>query len=96
MKTIFVVNPKAGQGINVESLIERIHTAASKINAITFLDCNNIIITPFDDSIKLCVDGEVLDAGKTEIKVIPNAFEFIIPSKKNFSIIKNITYVQKS
>lgn len=65
-------------------------------NIITSLDCNNIIITPFDDSIKLCVDGEVLDAGKTEIKVMPNAFDFIIPSKKNFSRIKNITYVQKS
>lgn len=49
------------------------------MNIITSLKCKQITITPHDETIKLCVDGEIIDAGKMEMKILPNAFSFIVP-----------------
>ncbi len=36
-------------------------------------------ITPLSGSMRLCIDGEIINAGKTEFEAIPGAFSFVIP-----------------
>ena len=30
---------------------------------------------------KICIDGEIEDAGKTEFKIVHDAFNFVVPEK---------------
>ncbi len=43
--------------------------------------CKQIVITPNESSFRICVDGEVMDAGKTEFNILPKAFRFVVPKK---------------
>ena len=39
----------------------------------------NIVITPKNNKMRLCIDGEIADADRTEFNIIHNAFNFVIP-----------------
>ena len=41
--------------------------------------CRKIRITPLNCNMRLCIDGEITDAGKTEFEIVPNALNFIVP-----------------
>lgn len=41
--------------------------------------CRRITVTPLNGLMRLCVDGEISDAGRTEFEVIHNAFNFVLP-----------------
>lgn len=43
--------------------------------------CKKVVLTPLNGSMKICIDGEIEDAGKTEFQIIHNAFNFVIPEK---------------
>lgn len=43
--------------------------------------CKKIKLTPIDGKMRLCVDGEIIDAGETEFEICPSAFNFIVPEK---------------
>ncbi|MBR5587146.1 MAG: diacylglycerol kinase family lipid kinase [Clostridia bacterium] len=38
-------------------------------------------IVPCEDKIRICVDGEIIDAGKTEFEIVHNAIDFVVPAK---------------
>ncbi|MBE7038271.1 MAG: YegS/Rv2252/BmrU family lipid kinase [Ruminococcaceae bacterium] len=40
-------------------------------------DCHKIVIKPRCKNMRMCVDGEIIDAGETTIEVIHNAFSFV-------------------
>ena len=44
--------------------------------------CKHIILTPLDGKMRLCIDGEIATAGKTEFEIIHNAFNFVIPQNR--------------
>lgn len=42
--------------------------------------CNRISVTPSGNGrIRLCIDGEIVDAGKTEFEIVHDAFNFVLP-----------------
>jgi len=41
--------------------------------------CKKITVTPNDGEMRLCIDGEIVDAGKTHFEIVHNAFRFVIP-----------------
>lgn len=41
--------------------------------------CKKITITPNSNGMRLCIDGEIVDAGKTHFEIIHNAFNFVLP-----------------
>lgn len=43
--------------------------------------CRFVKITPFEKKIRLCIDGEIVDAGETEFEILHNAFKFVLPVK---------------
>lgn len=43
-------------------------------------DCGRIVINPKEGKMKMCIDGEIIDAGKTTIEVVHNAFDFVCVS----------------
>ncbi|MBQ3124922.1 MAG: hypothetical protein IJC09_05845 [Clostridia bacterium] len=43
--------------------------------------CEKIILTPNNGDIRISVDGEIISAGKTEFRIVHNAFNFVIPKK---------------
>ena len=40
-------------------------------------DCRKIAIKPNGENMRMCVDGEIMDAGETTIEIIHNAFSFV-------------------
>ena len=49
---------------------------------ISSVKCRKMTITPNKDSvIRICIDGEITDAGKTEFEIVPGAFNFVVPKK---------------
>ena len=42
--------------------------------------CRKVVITPLDGKMRLCIDGEIIDAGKTQFEICPAAFNFVIPA----------------
>lgn len=42
--------------------------------------CKKMIITPLNGNIKLCCDGEIMDAGVIEFEIVPGAFNFVAVS----------------
>ena len=44
--------------------------------------CEKVTVTPNDGGIRLCIDGEIVDAGKTQFEIVHNAFRFVIPCKE--------------
>ena len=43
---------------------------------VTSLKCKAIKYTSLSGSVRVCIDGEIYDADKTELEVIPKAFKF--------------------
>ena len=43
--------------------------------------CQKITVTPLDGKMRLCIDGEIIDAGKTTFEICPGVFNFIVPDK---------------
>ena len=41
--------------------------------------CKKVTVTPLSDNFRICIDGEITSAGKTEFEIIHNAFSFILP-----------------
>jgi len=39
------------------------------------------VLTPLSGKMRICVDGEIEDAGRTEFQIVHNAFNFVIPEK---------------
>ena len=47
--------------------------------------CSKVKLTPLDGTIRLCVDGEIIDGGETEFEICHNAFRFVLPDKQGIS-----------
>lgn len=47
--------------------------------------CKKAVITPLDGKMRLCVDGEIFDAGKTEFEIMPGAINFVVPGVKKYA-----------
>ncbi len=41
--------------------------------------CKKVVIDPKGGRMRLCTDGEISDAGRTEFEIVHNAFSFVIP-----------------
>jgi len=50
-------------------------------NVINNVTCKKVVLTPLKGNMKICIDGEIDDAGKTEFSVVHNAFNFVLPQK---------------
>lgn len=48
---------------------------------ISTLQGKKMVLVPEKDKIRLCVDGEIIDAGRTEFEIVHNAFNFVLPAK---------------
>ena len=48
-------------------------------NIICSQDAKKVTITPLDGGMRICVDGEIFDAGKTEFEVIHDAYRLVLP-----------------
>ena len=46
---------------------------------ITSTKCKKIKVTPLAGSMRLCIDGEITNAGVTEFEIVHNAFNFVVP-----------------
>lgn len=42
--------------------------------------CRKVSIVPNSENFRICNDGEIYDAGRTDFEVVPGAFSFVIPS----------------
>ena len=59
--------------------------SVKNINEIIFsTNCKKIVITPLEGKMRLCVDGEIIDAGKTCFEICPGAFNFVVLQKATF------------
>lgn len=45
--------------------------------------CKKVVIEPKDGRMRLCADGEISDAGRTEFEIVHNAFNFVVPGDKD-------------
>lgn len=43
--------------------------------------CRHAVITPRRGTMRLCTDGEIVDAGRIEFEVVPKAFRLLLPAK---------------
>lgn len=49
---------------------------------ISSVKCKKMTIIPNKNRvIRICIDGEITDAGKTEFEIVHNAFNFVVPTK---------------
>jgi len=44
--------------------------------------CKKVSVSPENDTMRFCVDGEVTDGGDTEFEIVCDAFRFVVPSKE--------------
>lgn len=51
-------------------------------NFLLFRQCKKAVITPLDDSMRLCADGEIVDAGQVTIEMVPLAVNVLVPKAK--------------
>ena len=42
--------------------------------------CRSAKVTPLDGTMRLCTDGEIVDAGEIEFEVVPAAFNLLVPA----------------
>ena len=58
----------------------------SGIEKYIFTDkCRKITVIPNTHTMRICVDGEIIDAGKTRFEIVHDAFRFVIPFKTDFA-----------
>ncbi len=50
-------------------------------NVIYNTGCKKVVLTPLAGEMKICIDGEIKSAGKTEFEVLPSAVSFVVPKK---------------
>lgn len=50
---------------------------------ITCTECRKITVTPNGGHMRLCIDGEIIDAGKAHFEIAPGAFNFVVPGKND-------------
>lgn len=50
---------------------------------ITSEKCRKITVLPKNGKMRLCIDGEIVDAGNTEFEILPGAFSFVVPQETN-------------
>lgn len=43
--------------------------------------CKKVVMTPLSGNMRLCIDGEIEDAGRTEFQIVHNAFSFVVPGR---------------
>ena len=43
------------------------------------------MITPRQGAMRLCTDGEIVDAGRIEFEVVPRAFRLLLPAAERKS-----------
>lgn len=59
------------------------HTKLRNIEKVIYTTtCSKVVLTPISGKMRLCIDGEIEDAGKTEFQIVHNAFNFVLPKKK--------------
>lgn len=46
---------------------------------VTSLKCKKVTIMPQGGTMRICSDGEIFDAGRTEFEIIHDAFNFVVP-----------------
>ena len=57
------------------------HMELPDINQILYAGtCRKARITPLDGTMRLCTDGEIVDAGAIDFEVVPEAFNLLVPS----------------
>ena len=61
-----------GTFLNIKNIDEIVYTTS----------CCNIIVTPIEGEMRICVDGEIITAGKTRFEICPKAFNFVVPNLK--------------
>ena len=44
--------------------------------------CKNLVVTPFKNKLKLCIDGEITEVSKVEFEIVPSAFNFVVPVRQ--------------
>ncbi len=54
-------------------------------------DCLELELIPIDDALRICVDGEIIDAGKTKFEICPGAFNFVVPVKQKIKKKEPVT-----
>lgn len=47
-----------------------------------FRQCKEAVITPLDGNMRLCVDGEIVDAGEVKMEMMPLAANVLVPKAK--------------
>ncbi|MBQ4110111.1 MAG: hypothetical protein IJC74_04435 [Clostridia bacterium] len=52
-------------------------------------DCRKIVITPKGGKMRICIDGEIINAGKTTFEIIPDAFSFVCENKVSKCQLEN-------
>lgn len=57
---------------------------------ISELDCKKAVIKPLDGEMRLCIDGEICDAGTAEFEVVKDAFNFVLPDLKTAKITAKV------
>lgn len=59
------------------------HTKLRRIERIIYnTKCRKIVLTPLSGNMRICIDGEIADAGKTEFQIVPEAFNFVVPENR--------------
>lgn len=48
---------------------------------ISSLKCQRVTVTPNSGKMRICIDGEIIDAEKTQFEIVHNAFNFVLPYK---------------
>lgn len=60
------------------------HTKLKNIQkVISAHKCRRLTVIPLEGNMRLCIDGEIIDAGKTEFELIDSAINFVIPEKED-------------
>ena len=44
--------------------------------------CKRVAVSPENEKMRLCIDGEITDGGETEFEIVRDAFRFVVPSKE--------------
>ena len=54
-----------------------------------------MVVTPVNDKLKLCIDGEITECSKVEFEIVPAFFNFVVPyaSERKREKIKFNTYI---
>ena len=56
------------------------HLELEDIDKILFFkQCRKVTITPLADKMRLCTDGEITDAGKVTMEIVPQAVNILMP-----------------